>query len=217
MTADARPAVAFIPVIATDGFPVARVRIHLQSGPGAMAGHTDIAVTMARSAGLQVTSRLRGMICGPLMGRDGTPLMTGRTLGSGEYGVVGSHISDLYIAELLTMGLELQIAGLIAGMALPAVLLVMAAVTGLGIILGFNGMKLNPVALVALGNVIAPVVLGGEIGIDATAGMTIKAIGLIMALTAIAGPTLSQQPVTAQPVSVVIQSDAFILVTVVAL
>lgn len=62
MAADAGPAAALVPVVALDTVPVPWMGIDLETGARAMAGHADIAVTVAGTAGLQIAPRLRGMI-----------------------------------------------------------------------------------------------------------------------------------------------------------
>ncbi len=65
---DAGPTAALRPVITLDRTPVARVRIDLQAGPGAVALLAYIAVAVAGLAGLEVAARFNGMVRGPDMG-----------------------------------------------------------------------------------------------------------------------------------------------------
>ena len=159
MAPDAASAATPVPEIILDRIPVARMWIYSQAGPGAVAGQTDIAVAVARLAGLKVAPRLPGMLARPGVDRHYAARMAGLALGGIEQGMIGADAGELDILELAAMGEKLQAGPLEFAVALAAVLLIMAAIAALGVVDGFDRMDLEPVAAVTLRNVVMLVVL----------------------------------------------------------
>ena len=197
--------------------------VDLQPRPGTVAGHADIAVAVTGLARLEIAPRLDGMIGGPCVGGDQAAGMTGLTqrgvIGTvlDKYGMLGADTAQLDIAELPSVGQELEVSLPELGVALDAVRLVlMAPGAGLRVVHGFNGMDLQPVGAVALGDVIPLVILGRELYIDSSTLMAIQAKSLVMALGTVSSPFIGQQPMPPHPVGIVVRGNPLRLVTVVA-
>ena len=127
-----------------------------QAGPGAVAGQADVAVTVAGLARLEVAPRFPCMVGRPGMGGEHSPGMAGLALGRGEAGVIRADVRKLDVAELPPVGQELQRGTLEPGMALAAVLLVVAAGTGLRVVQRLQWMDLQPVAPIRPGSGLRP-------------------------------------------------------------
>jgi hypothetical protein len=115
------------------------------------------------------------------------------------------------------MGLDPQISAGEFGVAFVAVLLVVTTFATLGIIRGFDGVYVDPVAAMALRLVVAAEVIHGQIVSRTAAGVAIQAEFLGVALVAVLDCLARQNTVSPHPVAVMVGSDTFRLVTVIAL
>ena len=143
--------------------------------------------------------------------------MAGLALGRGKAGVIRADVRKLDIAELPPMGQELQRGTLEFGMALAAVLLVVAAGAGLRVVQRLQGMDLQPVTAVALGDIIPSIIVGRELRVDAAPLVTVEAVGLVMAFGAVFFALAGEDPMPPQPVCIVIEGNPFRFMAAVAL
>lgn len=152
-------AVALAFKVSLDGVPTAGMWVDQEPRFGAVTFQTDIAVAVARLACLKVAARLYGMTAGPDVCREKAVRVTRLALISGKTGVVRSDIRQVDAAELCPVREELQVGRLKLGMALAAVLLVVAAEAALRVIQAFQWVDLQPVTAVALRNIVMFVIL----------------------------------------------------------
>jgi len=143
--------------------------------------------------------------------------MAGLTLGRGKDGMIRSYTGQFDIAELSPMGEKLQAGRIESGMTLDAVLLVVAAVALLRVVERLQWMDLQPVAPVALRDVIPPVIVYGEVCIDTTPLVAIEAERLVMALSAVLFPFARHKSMSPHPVRVMVQGYSFRFMAAVAL
>lgn len=129
-----------------------------------MALNADITIIMAGLACLQIPAGFAGVFSRPLVRGHNASGMAGLALGSVEIIMSRSGGSQFDIAELATVRLELDAVSWKSGVALAAVLLVMATGAGLRIVLGLKRVQHTEVAAVAPGFVIAAKVLNCQIG-----------------------------------------------------
>jgi hypothetical protein len=111
--------------------------------------------------------------------------MAGLALCRIEELVIGTYGAERDITELPPVRKELQVLGTEFGMALAAIILVMAAVAMLRIVQRLEGMDFQPVAPVTFGRVIGLVIPGREFCINPASLVTVEAEVLVMAVPAI--------------------------------
>jgi len=185
----ANPAPGLVLQIILDGSPVARMRVGLAAR---MALDADIPFGMAALAGLEIAPRLGAML-------------------------VYSGCILLTVGTKHQVRLDAQAPLRETVMAGGAVFLVMAAVTGLRVVQGLDGMDGDEIAPVAFGNVVPAVVGRREIGIYAATLVTVKAVRLVVALGAVAAGFARQGTMTADPITVMVQCYPLSFVAVIAL
>lgn len=110
-----------------------------------------------------------------------------------------------------------------AGMAIAAVFLVVAAGTGLGIILGLDRVNTDEITAVVFGDIVLLEAVFAKFNVSATTEMAIRAEGLGMAFNAVSTTPAGYCPVFTHPVSILVvfsgpvivmgQGDALGLVT----
>lgn len=98
-------------------------------------------------------------------------------------------------------------------MAVVAVRRLVAAIAALGVIQSLDGVDTQEVRAVGLRDVVALEGARGQVPLDAPAGVAVETPGLGVALGAITARLARQNPVAAYPVTVMVRSDAFTLVT----
>jgi hypothetical protein len=101
--------------------------------------------------------------------------------------------------------------------AFVAVSLIVATLAALGIVHGLDGMDVDPVGPVALRLVVAAEVLPCQVVSGTAAGVAVEAEFLLVALVAVLDRLARHDTVPPDPVAVVVGSDTFRLVTVIAL
>jgi hypothetical protein len=92
----------------------------------------------------------------------------------------------------------------------------MATGTGLRVVKGLDGMNADEVASVAFRNVVLLEVLPFQVHIDPTARMAVKTVRLAMALGTVVSCLAGLDPVSPYPIGIMVGSDPFRLVAVVA-
>ena len=115
------------------------------------------------------------------------------------------------------MGLDPQVASRESGVAFLAVFHVMAAFAALRIVYGFDGVDIDPVAPVALRFIIAAKIIHRLVVSRTAPGMTVEAELLSVALIAVLICLTCNYPVASHPVRVMIRSNTFRLMALVAL
>lgn len=132
-------------------------------------------------------------------------------------GVIWADVLQVDIPELAPVGLKLQIRRTEFRVALAAVFLVMAPGAVLRVVLGLQRMNFEPVAAVALGRVIGPVIFGGEFCIDPASLVAVEAEGLLVAVRAVLLSLFCQGFMGMQPVLVMCGSNPFPFMTAIAI
>jgi hypothetical protein len=94
-------------------------------------------------------------------------------------------------------------------MALLAILDIMAALARLRIILGLDGMHIDPIAPVALWLIVATKITHRKVISRTSAGVAVEAEFLAVALIAVLDRLARYYPVPSDPVAVVVGSDTF--------
>ena len=136
---------------------------------------------MTGLAGLQVPSRLPGMVICPGMVRHQSSRVTSRTLGRSENSVIRPYVTQLDVTELSPVRLKLKIGRPEPGVAFLAVFPVMTAETPLFIVERLDRMNFEPVAPMAFRNVVTTIILRRKLRVDTASGVAVKALCLIMA------------------------------------